>query len=101
MPAHVTPTVKTRRPRYADVPRLNKMDLDAYSLRCIRKTSLATYRSYNMNKQIDELCRLIGSERDPDKLRKLAQQLDFALNEAGLQAQNKAFYLTHEHQERN
>ncbi|HEY6184670.1 MAG TPA: hypothetical protein VIW67_20660 [Terriglobales bacterium] len=44
-----------------------------------------------MSNRISELCQQIIKENDPEKLKELARELDFALSEYSLNAQNKMF----------
>jgi hypothetical protein len=44
-----------------------------------------------MTDRIKELCRQLIAETDPEKLKELARELNFALSEHSLNSQNKAF----------
>jgi len=44
--------------------------------------------------RIRQLCAVISIEADPEELRSLLQQLEFALTEYGLDIQNRAIFLS-------
>jgi len=46
---------------------------------------------HDVNDRIRQLCRLIEKETDNGRLAELARELEYALHEHSLQAQNKAF----------
>lgn len=44
--------------------------------------------------RIRQLCAVIAIETDPEELRSLLRQLEFALTEYGLDVQNRAIFLS-------
>ena len=70
---------------------LGKIPLSCYGIHCIPQALGKRYLGHVMSNRISELCQQIIKENDPEKLKELARELDFALSEYSLNAQNKMF----------